>query len=62
MDGTLSAMVFLGQNRLYDGISWNSHLSMTFLGLVRLSMAFLELSHDFIRNQFFKVGGFHGRK
>nr|BAI39690.1 putative zinc-finger protein WZF1 [Oryza sativa Indica Group] len=24
-------MAFLGQSRLYDGISWNSHLSMAFL-------------------------------
>ncbi len=37
-------MAFLRQNRLYDGISWNSHLSMAFLGLRRLSMAFHGLS------------------
>jgi hypothetical protein len=34
----------LGQSRLYDGISWNSHLSMAFRGLGRLLMAFLGLS------------------
>jgi hypothetical protein len=37
-------MAFFRQNRLYDGISWNSYLSMAFLGLGRLSMAFLGLS------------------
>jgi hypothetical protein len=52
MDGTLTAMAFLGQNRLYDGISWNSHLSMAFLGLRRLSMAFLGLSLCFFQQNF----------
>ncbi|EEE68187.1 hypothetical protein OsJ_26333 [Oryza sativa Japonica Group] len=45
-------MAFLGQNRLYDGISWNSHLSMVFLGLGRLSMVFfvpLAMEVDSIR-------------
>ena len=46
MDGTLTAMAFLGQNRLYDNISWNSHLSIVFLELRRLSMAFHGLSLD----------------
>ncbi|EEC78648.1 hypothetical protein OsI_18740 [Oryza sativa Indica Group] len=41
-------MVFLGQNHLYDGISWKSHLSMVFLGLRRLSMAFYGLSVIFM--------------
>ena len=44
MAETLTAMAFLGQNRLYDSISWNSQFSMAFLGLGRLSMVFLELS------------------
>ena len=44
MDGTLTAMAFFEQNHLYDGISWNSHLSMAFQELRRLSMAFHGLS------------------
>ena len=44
MDGTLTVMAFLGQSRLYDGISCNSHLLMAFLRFGRLSMAFLRLS------------------
>ena len=44
MDGSLTAMVFLGQNSSYDGIYWNSHLSMVSLGFGRLSMVFLGLS------------------
>jgi hypothetical protein len=44
MNGTLTAMSFLGQSRLYDGISWNSHLSIAFLVLRRLSMVFHGLS------------------
>jgi hypothetical protein len=44
MDGTLTAMAFLGQSRLYDGISWNSHLSIAFIGFGHLLMAFLGLS------------------
>ena len=44
MDETLTAMAFLGQSRLYDRISWNSHLSMAFLGFGCLSIAFLGFS------------------
>jgi hypothetical protein len=39
----------LGQNRLYDGISWNSHLLMAFFGFGRLSIAFLGLSQRWWR-------------
>jgi hypothetical protein len=46
MDGTLTAMAFLGQNRLYDDISWNSHLSVVFFGFKRLSMPFIGLSYE----------------
>jgi hypothetical protein len=42
MDGTLTAMAFLGQNRLYDGISWNSHLSMVFMGLDACQWHFMD--------------------
>ena len=47
-------MAFLEQNRLYDGMFWNSRLSMTFLGFKRLSMAFLGLPQIFIVDHLLK--------
>ena len=48
MDRTLTVMAFLGQSHLYDGILWNSHLSMAFLRIWRLSITFIGFSQEII--------------
>lgn len=46
-NGILTKMVFLGQSRLYDDISWNSYL-MIFFGIEHLSMVFLEIKRLYL--------------